>query len=160
VIVAVISDTHGFLHPDLGEKLAGVDAILHAGDVGGSHILDFLTRFGPVQAVRGNVDRDPPLSQLPQRLALKLEERLVLLTHIGPFSAAHSSWLEQEIGRAVPDVFICGHSHIPRCERIDGMLHFNPGAAGRTRFGRPPSFGLLTISATALEASLLPLRSI
>lgn len=55
--VGVISDTHGLLRPEALEALAGVDLIVHAGDIGAPEIIDALRRIAPVRAIRGNVDR-------------------------------------------------------------------------------------------------------
>src|SRR5687768_3883063 len=54
--VGLISDTHGLLRPDVHTALAGVELILHAGDVGGDDILDELELIAPVRAVYGNTD--------------------------------------------------------------------------------------------------------
>lgn len=56
--LGVVADTHGVLHEGVPAALAGVDRILHAGDVGGGSVLAALARIAPVEAVRGNVD--PP----------------------------------------------------------------------------------------------------
>ena len=37
--VAVLSDTHGLLRPEVLEKLAGCDAIIHGGDINKPEIL-------------------------------------------------------------------------------------------------------------------------
>ena len=50
-IIGVISDTHGLLRPDVHTALAGVELILHAGDVGGDEILMELALIAPVRAV-------------------------------------------------------------------------------------------------------------
>ena len=54
--IGVISDTHGVLHPAVADVFANVDAILHAGDIGGAHVLDALRRLAPVTSVDGNND--------------------------------------------------------------------------------------------------------
>ncbi len=56
--IALVSDTHGYFDPQLPELLAGVDSILHAGDVGSQTVLDELGRIAEVRVVRGNVDQD------------------------------------------------------------------------------------------------------
>src|SRR3954468_6609214 len=63
-VVGLISDTHGLLRPEVLDAFAGVDAILHAGDVGGATVLDRLGTIAPVDAVFGNVDdvHDPALT--------------------------------------------------------------------------------------------------
>ena len=44
------------MRPEVHEALAGVEFILHAGDVGGDEILDELSIIAPVHAVFGNID--------------------------------------------------------------------------------------------------------
>jgi uncharacterized protein len=53
-LIGIISDTHGLVRPQAIEALAGVDMILHAGDVGKQEVLDTLKDIAPVVAVRGN----------------------------------------------------------------------------------------------------------
>ena len=54
--IGLISDTHGYLDPRLKPAFERVDAIVHAGDVGGPHVLDFLRDLAPLHAVYGNND--------------------------------------------------------------------------------------------------------
>src|SRR5215212_2193699 len=64
-LVGIISDTHGMVRADVHTALAGVEVILHAGDVGGDEILDELELIAPVRAVYGNTDApgQPRLSE-------------------------------------------------------------------------------------------------
>jgi predicted phosphodiesterase len=52
-VLGVISDTHGLVRPEAIAALAGVERILHAGDVGGPEVLAALAEVAPVVAVRG-----------------------------------------------------------------------------------------------------------
>ena len=52
-VLGLISDTHGLIRPGVHDALTGVELILHAGDVGGSAILDELRLIAPVKAVSG-----------------------------------------------------------------------------------------------------------
>ena len=75
VKIGVVSDTHGYLDPQLPGLLAGVDSILHAGDVGSRAVLEELERIARVRVVRGNVDSPelnlpPPLILGPDRQRL------------------------------------------------------------------------------------------
>jgi uncharacterized protein len=54
--IGIISDTHGLLRPEAARGLAGVDHIIHAGDIGRPEIVDTLRRIAPITAIRGNVD--------------------------------------------------------------------------------------------------------
>ena len=42
LVVGLIADTHGLIRPEVAPALAGVDLIIHAGDVGGRAVLDAL----------------------------------------------------------------------------------------------------------------------
>ena len=55
--IGVISDTHGLMRPEALARLAGVERILHASDIGSPEVLDALAAIAPVTAIRGNNDR-------------------------------------------------------------------------------------------------------
>ena len=54
--IGVISDTHNFLDPVVPKLFAGVDHILHGGDIGLPKLLLDLEQIAPVTAVAGNTD--------------------------------------------------------------------------------------------------------
>ncbi len=124
--VGLVSDTHGPLDADVLEALAGCQAVLHAGDIGDPGVLSLLARVGVVLAVRGNNDRTPPLSELPERHDVDLEGCRVHLVH----RAADAR------PAAETRVVVVGHSHAPLVDERDGRLWVNPGAAGRVGFHR------------------------
>lgn len=78
--VGVVSDTHGLVRPEAIEALRGCDVILHAGDIGGSHVLQEIGELAPVIAVRGNVDGGWA-RLLPERRTLDLGGVPVLILH-------------------------------------------------------------------------------
>jgi putative phosphoesterase len=137
--LGIISDTHGYLPASASEDLAGVDAILHAGDVGTTDVLDALEAVAPVHAVWGNIDGQPIRRRAEEHLRVELGGVRIWMTHI----AGHPGRWQRGMGKALaadpPDLFVCGHSHILRVERVaklGGMLYVNPGAAGRQGFHR------------------------
>ena len=137
MILGLVSDTHGYYHPALDAHLAGVDLILHAGDVGDEAILDRLEALAPVRAVYGNIDGGALRRRLPEHARFEAGGLAFWMTHI----AGRPGRWQQGMGAALradpPDVFVCGHSHILRIERVKplgGMLFVNPGAAGRQGF--------------------------
>jgi len=75
--IGVISDTHGLLRPEVAPALAGVERILHLGDVGKISILGELEKIAPVTAVRGNVDREGPCGELPETDVVLIAGRYV-----------------------------------------------------------------------------------
>jgi uncharacterized protein len=144
VIVGLISDTHGLLRPEIARVFAGVDRILHAGDVGSRVVLEGLAKIAPVDAVYGNVDdrNDPALAR----------ERT--LTHDGiTIHVSHGHELgrptpELALSRYVADVVVFGHTHRAVTVRTaEGRLAVNPGAAGPRRFDIVPTVARLLVSA-------------
>ena len=150
--IGIVSDTHGLLRPGVSPLLAGVDHILHLGDVGNSAILESLARIAPVHAVRGNVDRTGPCSRLPETEVLRFEGHYIYLLHdIGT--------LHLDPAAAKFSAVLYGHSHRPQIETRKGVLFFNPGSCGPKRFELPVTIGVLTLAQhTAPEAEILRLE--
>jgi putative phosphoesterase len=137
--IGVIADTHGLVHPRLADVFAGVDHILHAGDIGGAHVLEALRAIAPVTAVLGNND-DASGEDI---VRTKLGTLRVLLTHILPRPSRLGPAVAASLEAAKADVVIFGHSHLPHNERVDGVLYFNPASAGPRRFDLPKAVGML-----------------
>jgi hypothetical protein len=150
VLVGVISDTHGLLRPEAVAVLAGVEHILHAGDVGDPAILDALRKIAPVTAIRGNVDVSGDCAWLP-------ETELVELGGVGIYMLHDLNALDLNPVVAGVGVVISGHSHKAKIERRKGVLYFNPGSAGPKRFSLPVSVGLLEIVEGRVEARVVQL---
>jgi putative phosphoesterase len=152
-VIGLISDTHGLLRPEVFGALAGVELILHAGDVGRG-VLAELTAIAPVLAVYGNTD--PPG-------APGLEAEQVVTVGGLQVHVSHG----HELGRPGPerllatyphDVLVYGHTHRQLVFRApDGRLVVNPGAAGARRFDLVPCVARLTVAGGRAEAELVPL---
>ena len=137
MLVGIVSDTHGYFHPALPGALADADLILHAGDVGTPDILDRLEEIAPVRAVYGNVDGTPVRHRAPEHQRLNVDGIRFWMTHIGGRPGRWAKGIGPKLREERPDVFVCGHSHILRIERVASlgrMLYLNPGAAGRQGF--------------------------
>lgn len=149
MLVGVISDTHGLLRPEALTALAGVDHILHAGDVGDAQILETLGKIAPVTAIRGNIDRSE-CAELPATDVVELAGHLFYLVH---------SIADLDINPVVAEVaaVVTGHSHKPAIEARDGVLYLNPGSAGPRRFNLPVTIALITVSETKLAARIVDL---
>jgi len=152
--LGILSDTHGFLDPRIPELFAGVDHILHAGDIGyPSTILD-LEAIAPVTAVLGNTD-DPRIS-FRETEVVELGGRKFLVHHIvDPRRPADR--VRDRIARERPDVVVFGHTHKAFCERIGGTLFFNPGYCGKPKFAQPRSVAILHCDAKEIREEYLPL---
>lgn len=148
--VGVISDTHGLLRPEAVAALRGSDYIIHAGDVGDLGILVELAAIAPVTAVRGNVDRDAWARDLPESNVLQIGSIAIYVLH-------DVSRLDLDPAAAKFSAVVLGHSHRPTQEHRNGVLFFNPGAAGPRRFSLPVTVGRLRISASQLSAEIITL---
>jgi putative phosphoesterase len=149
--IGVISDTHGLLRPEVAPALRGVERILHLGDVGGPLVLQALQRIAPVTAIRGNVDREGPCSELPETEVVLIADRYVYMLH--DLKTLH---LDPAAGKFAAVLF--GHTHMPNFYRRKGVLYFNPGSCGPRRFELPVTVGLLTVREDGeFEAKIIPL---
>jgi uncharacterized protein len=151
--IGVISDTHGYLDPQVGELFAGVEHILHAGDIGSPAILNALEAIAPVTAVSGNNDFN---SNWRERELVELAGRKFLVQHIVDPRAPAEAWAGL-LERAVVEVVVFGHTHRPHAEWREGRLFFNPGYAGKPRFGQERSVAVIRTGQGALQHSFLPL---
>ena len=61
-IVGILSDNHSDWPPHIAESLAGVDAIIHAGDIGPYNLVLDMEAIAPTTAVLGNTDGDMPIN--------------------------------------------------------------------------------------------------
>jgi uncharacterized protein len=139
VKIGVISDTHGFLDPKIPELFAGVGHILHAGDVGDPMIELELKFIAPVTLVVGNNDPGLPFKETE---VITLAGRKFLIHHIvNPLAPADK--LKLRLAKERSDVVVFGHTHKPFCGTLGGILFFNPGYAGKPRFGAERSVAIL-----------------
>lgn len=140
--VGVLSDTHGQLDPGVLQFFAGVDHILHAGDIGRPWLLVELEAIAPLTAVSGNVDVDLPYRETER---LSLGGRLVLLRHIVTPPTAGSP-ADLPVDGTRPDLVVFGHTHRPFFSRHNGTWYLNPGSAGPARFNLPRTVAILEIA--------------
>jgi uncharacterized protein len=153
-VIGLVSDTHGMVRASLFDALAGVDRILHAGDVGPDDVLDELETIAPVSAVCGNTDQ-PGNPRLAEQLVLVIGGVSIHVSH------------GHELGSPTPAkllatyphrVLVYGHTHQQLITEADGRLVINPGAAGARRFDLRPSVARLTIENGVPNVELVPLE--
>jgi uncharacterized protein len=170
--IGVVSDTHGYFDPQLAEVLAGVDAILHAGDVGSSEVLDDLRQIAKVYAVQGNVD-SAEMDLLPS-LTVRFANLVVEIQHQLPVPQQElENWADGALlPRLKPErsakflesfdpatrVVVFGHSHLPCLLTIGHRLFFNPGSSGKRRFRLPRCFGILEVFPRGVRGSIIGLE--
>ncbi|HEU5350436.1 MAG TPA: metallophosphoesterase family protein [Terracidiphilus sp.] len=148
--LGVVSDTHGLLRPQVLPALRGVDRILHLGDVGDPQILESLQQVAPVHAIRGNVDRSGPCSELPESDVLLFEGAYLYLLH--DLTTLHLDPVAAKFAAV-----LYGHSHKPHIAHRKTVLYFNPGSCGPRRFQLPVTLGLLEIGEGRLQPSIIDL---
>jgi len=127
VRIGVLSDTHGYLDPQVLEVFAGVRHIIHAGDVMDPAILSELETVAPVTAVAGNLDRPDVVGDLPRQVAGEVDGIRFVVGH-------KPKRLQKRIARGKLslddlDLVVAGHEHVPSAVWVDGVLHLNPGTA-------------------------------
>ena len=149
-LVGVISDTHGLVRPQALAALAGVDHIIHAGDIGGPEVLTALRALAPVTAVRGNNDQQPWADAIRERETITLGSVTIHVLH-------DVKELDLDPATSGVHAVIAGHSHRPRIERRDGVLFLNPGSAGPRRFTLPVAVARLRVEPGRLEAEIVEL---
>ena len=155
--IAVISDTHNMLRPEVAEIIKTCEVVLHGGDISGPETLDKIRNLfgsdavlnasaaedgtpGVVYVVRGNNDRDWA-SDIPYTLCMELYGRKFFMTH-----------KKKDIPSDVEaDVVIYGHSHRYAQDYIDGTLYLNPGSCGPRRFNQAITMAVLTVPEDGLS---------
>ena len=122
--LAILSDTHGLLRPEVVEYLETVDAILHGGDINKQSIVDELRQYAPLYVVRGNNDKDWA-EAIPHDLTVTLGGVTFFMVHN-----------KKEMPANLPgvNVVVFGHSHKYMQMEQDGVLWLNPGSCGPRRF--------------------------
>ncbi len=147
--VGVLSDTHGLLRPEALQALEGAEHLLHAGDIGHPDVLAALTERAPLTIIRGNVDEPATVARsrrrnrpdprwaddVPERVTVTLAGFRVHLVH------DRNALTESPAA----DVVVSGHSHVPKVERVGGVLYLNPGSAGPRRFRLPVTVAWLDL---------------
>jgi len=155
-VVGLIADTHGLVRPEIAVAFAGVDLILHGGDVGGANVLEALNAIAPTEAVFGNVD-DPSDPALAAERSVTIDGVTIHVSHGHELGRPTA---ELVLARYAGDVVMFGHTH--RAVVFAGRgnrIAVNPGAAGPRRFDLRPSVARLTIERRVPSIEIVSLDS-
>ncbi|MBN1810693.1 MAG: YfcE family phosphodiesterase [Anaerolineae bacterium] len=186
--IGLLSDTHiphrmKHLPQAALDALAGVDVILHAGDVDDPAALEPLREIAPVYAVSGNfhiLDLSDGGASLPEVIELELADKRVVLVHghrpgpIGFFlkglhvfaenlrltdNSALNRRSARRLARVYPeaDIIVFGHSHRAHVEWMDETLLVNPGAVLKAGSRERPSVARISIGKGKPEVEIIPL---
>ena len=103
----------------------------------------------PIYAVRGNCDLR---SELPREMRCAVGGAEIFAAHGHLYNVKYDPALtELRAAAGQARVLLYGHTHLARCEEIDGQLVMNPGPAGRAAH---PGYGLLLIEGGTVRAEL------
>ena len=144
LLVGALSDTHGHLAPAAMRALAGVDAIIHAGDIGRPELLDELRKIAPVAAVKGNMDGGKWTRELSDTEVVALGGIVLYVLH-----DLYRLDLDPEASGF--QAVIYGHTHIPEANQKNGVWYINPGSATYPKRLRSASLALIRITKGALD---------
>ncbi len=134
--IAIISDTHSYVHPSVVSFVKNCDEVWHAGDIGNNDVVENFSANKIFRAVWGNIDDYKTRASFPEYQIFTIEESLIIMTHIGGYPDKYEKEALKLIKHHRPNIFISGHSHILKVlyDKKYNLLHINPGAAGKYGF--------------------------
>ncbi len=157
-LAVVLADTHiprraWALPEELAPYLERADLILHAGDLIEASVLDELSLYAPVHAVKGNVD--PPGVNLSETLEFDFGGARIAMIH----DSGRKEGRRRRLEKRFPDarVVVFGHSHIPFLEDENGLLLLNPGSPTDKRRQPHHTFALLRTEEGDVRAEIVVL---
>jgi putative phosphoesterase len=162
LVIGIVSDTHGFLNPDIAHFITRCDIALHAGDIMGADSLNALRpRLGHTLAVKGNNDAHSTwavcdhaqLDEIPDVVELSLPGGTLVMEHSHRFWDRDVNSIHSALRQAHPDaqMIVYGHTHIRTIDNSQEPTVVNPGAAGQTRVHDCPSCLQLMVSVDKWE---------
>lgn len=151
--LGIISDTHGFLDPRVPAIFAGVDQILHAGDIGDPVIELELKFIAPVTVVLGNTDLG--LTYKPTEVITLADKKFLIHHIVNPRDLSEE--MQIRLRRDHPDAVIFGHTHRKFAETVNGVFFFNPGYAGKSKLAAERSVAKLHLDGQIIRHEFIPL---
>ena len=143
----IVSDTHGYLSPELLSELAGADVIVHAGDICSPSDFRTLERIAPLRLCLGNndwaYDYGPQVKQTVRFFSSGLRWQL--------------NHYRQRLDLSGCDIAICGHTHRPMIERMGDVLVMNPGSPTYPRRGGASMGRIICDDGVVVSAEIVPL---
>ena len=146
--IGILSDTHGCWDDRYALHFNDCDEVWHAGDIGDYTVIERLQEIVPVvRAVSGNIDHGMVRRKCPELEVFGVEGVKVLLTHIGGYPGKWSKGMKQLLKENIINLMVDGHSHILKViyDKELGVLHINPGAAGKFGWHKVRTLVKLTI---------------
>lgn len=167
--IGLISDTHmppwdAQVKSDVERVFAGVDLILHAGDIVTLSVLDWLETIAPVIAAIGNNDTHlPPDPRLKHYQHLEYGGVTIGVLHVyEPWDVSPDEFMKDRFALdRPPDVLVVGDTHFEAIEERNGVLMINPGSptTPHLRVNLPGTVAMLTIVDQMPTARIIPLTA-
>jgi putative phosphoesterase len=136
-------------------RLAEADLILHAGDFTAASVLEELERYGPVEAVHGNMDEPVLRERLPAQRVVDVDGVRIGMTHDGGPAARRVERLTARFPDC--DAIVYGHSHVSDATEQGGTWILNPGSPTERRRAPEHTMILLRMAAGRLEPEVVTL---
>lgn len=151
--ILLLSDTHGCIDSQILKFVKEADEVWHAGDIGSNEVIDTIKKYKPLRAVYGNIDNNLMQKEFPLDHKFTIENVTVWMTHIGGYPSKYNPRIKKELALEKPTLFISGHSHILKVmyDKKLGILHMNPGAAGKYGFHTVRTMLRFTINNDKIE---------
>ena len=153
ITIGIISDNHGDWSPNIAKALEGVDAIIHAGDIGPYQIISKMESIAPTTAVLGNTDGDLPIKEIE---VANIGKKKFFVQHIVDPHQLEVP-LRARLEKVNPYVVVFGHTHKPFCEILGNILFLNPGSVTRPRGQFSPSMVRLVIKEEKITTDFIHL---
>ena len=134
--IAIISDTHSLLRPEVEEAISDCDYILHGGDIASKELYDKVNAIAPSYFVRGNADKDWA-ADIPTEVEFEISGFHFYMVH-------NIKHVRKDLSGI--DFVIYGHSHKYENIQADDITYLNPGSCGPRRFTQPVTMMLMTIN--------------
>ena len=151
--ILLLSDTHSYIDDAILKHVKKADEVWHAGDIGDLEVTDAIQKIKPLRAVYGNIDDAKARTEFPEHNHFMCENVKVYMTHIGGYPPKYNVKSRDLVKQHLPKIFISGHSHILKVmpDKILGLIHMNPGAAGKHGFHKVRTMLRFTIDDTKIE---------
>lgn len=133
--IAILSDTHSLLRPEVGEVLEKCDYILHAGDIASKDVYEKIKEFGKSYFVRGNADKDWA-KEIPADAEFAIGGLRFYMVH----NIKHARKELTDV-----DFLVYGHSHKYENRAVGEIIYLNPGSCGPRRFTQPVTMMVMLV---------------
>lgn len=148
--IGVISDTHiperaSDIPKEVCSAFKDTQLILHAGDLLTLDVLGSLEKIAPVKAVYGNMDTPEVKIKFKEKEIIEAGNFKIGLIHGKGHPANLINFTKNAFDQKL-DIIIFGHSHLAFCEKIAGILFFNPGSPTDTIYSPYRSYGIIEIN--------------